>query len=46
MVTLTGFNGLTTICMELDVAGLFEMQTVIDEVKSQETRSPDAGLYV
>jgi hypothetical protein len=46
MVMLTGFNGLMIICTVLDVAGLFEIQTVIDEVKIQDTRSPDAGLYV
>jgi tetrahydromethanopterin S-methyltransferase subunit C len=44
MVMLTGFSGLTIICMELDIAGLFEIQAVIDEVKMQDTRSPDAGL--
>ena len=44
MVTLTGFNGLTTICIELDVEGLFEMQTVSDEVRTQVIRSPDTGL--
>src|ERR1039457_1439808 len=46
MVMLTGFSGLTVISMVFDVAGLFEMHTVIDEVKTQDTRSPDAGLYV
>jgi hypothetical protein len=30
--------------MELDIAGLFVMHTVIDEVKTQDTKSPDAGL--
>jgi hypothetical protein len=46
IVMVTGFSGLTIICMVLEVAGLFEMQTVIDEVKMHDTRSPDAGLYV
>ena len=44
MVTLTGFTGFTTICIALDVAGLFEIQKVIDEVKTQDTKSPDTGL--
>jgi len=30
--------------MVLDVAGLFEMHTTIEEVKMQDTMSPDAGL--
>ena len=46
MVMLTGFSGLTIICMVLDVAGLFEMHTVSEEVKMQETISPLSGLYV
>ena len=46
MVTLTGFSGLTIIGIVLEVAGLFVIHTLIDEVKTQETRSPDAGLYV
>jgi hypothetical protein len=41
---LTGFRGLTIICMVLEVAGLFEMHTIIDEVKIQYTRSPFTGL--
>ena len=32
--------------MVLDVAGLFEIHTLSDEVRMQDTRSPDAGLYV
>ena len=44
MVMLTGFRGLTIICMVLDVAGLFDMHTVIEEVKMQDTRSPFNGL--
>ena len=46
MVRLTGFSGLTIICMVFEFAGLFEMHTVIDEVKTQDTRSLFAGLYM
>jgi len=46
MVMLTVFSGLTIICMVFDVAGLFEMHTIIDEVKTQDTRSLFAGLYM
>ena len=33
--TLTGSKGLTVMVMAFEVAGLFEMQVVIDEVKTQ-----------
>ena len=45
-VTLTGKFGFTTITMEFDVAGLFEMQTVFEEVIVQVTTSAFAGVYV
>ena len=44
MVMLTGFSGLTIICIVLEVAGLLVIQTEIDEVKIHDTKSPDAGL--
>ena len=34
-LTLTGCKGLTVMVMAFEVAGLFEMQVVIDEVKTQ-----------
>ena len=43
--TLTGRIGFTTMVIVLDVSGLFKMHPVMDEVKMQDTRSPDAGLY-
>ena len=46
MVMLTGFSGLTIICIVFDVAGLLVIQTEREEVNIQDTRSPDAGLYV
>ena len=43
-VTLTGRLGLTTIVIVSDVAGLFEMQTVREEVIIQLTWSPFNGV--
>ena len=34
-LTLTGCKGLTVMVMEFEIAGLFEMQVVIDEVRTQ-----------
>ena len=41
--TLTGRLGLTIIVIVFDVAGLLEMQTVIEEVRIQVTWSPLTG---
>ena len=43
--TLTGRFGLTTIVIIFDVAGLLEIQTVIEEVRTQVTWSPLTGTY-
>ena len=43
-VTLTGRFGLTVMVIPLDVAGLFEMQTVRDDVSSQVTISVFTGV--
>ena len=42
--TLTGRFGLTTIVIVFDVAGLFDMQTDMEEVKTHLTRSPFKGV--
>jgi len=42
---LTGRFGFTVIVIVLDVAGLPAGQSML-EVRMQDTRSPDAGLYV
>jgi hypothetical protein len=42
--TLTGRFGLTIIVIPLEVAGLFEMQAVIEEVSTQVTISPFTGV--
>jgi len=42
--TLTGFNGFTTIVIAFEVAGLLEIQTVLDEVRIHVTISPFAGI--
>jgi len=44
--TLTGRFGLTAIVIVFDVAGLFEVQTVLDDVKTHFTASPLIGVYV
>ena len=44
METLTGFNGLTTIEIAFDVAGLFETQMVLEEIRTHETASPLVGI--
>ena len=44
MVMLTGRFGLTTMTIEFDVAGLFEMQTVFEEVMVQLMTSAFAGI--
>jgi len=46
MVTLTGKSGLTTIVIGFDVAGLFSVQRLFDEVRTQKTISPFTGVYV
>jgi len=43
-VILTGRFGLTTITIEFEVAGLFEMQTVKEEVRMHLTTSPFTGV--
>ena len=45
METLTGRLGLTIIVIELEVAGLFAVQAVIEEVRIQVTLSPLFGVY-
>ena len=42
--TLTGSNGLTVMVMAFEVAGLFEMQTNSEEVRTQVTISLLAGV--
>jgi hypothetical protein len=42
--TLTGSNGLTVMVMAFEVAGLFEMQTNSEEVRTQVTISLFAGV--
>jgi hypothetical protein len=42
-VMLTGSKVLTTMVMALEVAGLFEMQVAMEEVRTQLTISPLAG---
>ena len=44
--TLTGRLGLTTIVMVFEVAGLLEIQTVSEEVRTHVTMSPVTGIYV
>jgi hypothetical protein len=43
-VMLTGSNGLTTMVIALLVAGLFEMQVAMEEVRTQLTISPLMGV--
>ncbi len=43
IVTLTGRVGITVMVIMFDVSGLLVMQVVSEEVRMQETRSPDAG---
>ena len=42
--TLTGRFGLTIIVIVFDVAGLFEIQTEMEEIKTQLTWSPFNGV--
>jgi hypothetical protein len=42
--TLTGSNGLTVMVMAFEVAGLFEMQTNSEEVRTQVTISLFVGV--
>ena len=42
--TLTGRFGLTIIVIVFDVSGLFDVHTTFEEVRTHDTRSPDAGL--
>ena len=42
--TLTGRFGLTIMTIVSDVAGLFVIQVVLDEVRTQETWSPLTGV--
>jgi hypothetical protein len=44
--TLTGWSCKISMVMEFDVAGLFEIQTVFEEVIVQFTTSAFAGVYV
>jgi hypothetical protein len=44
-VTVTGRFGFTVIGIEFDVAGLFEVQVVFEEVSTQVTISLFAGIY-
>ena len=44
LFTLTGSKGLTVMVMAFEVAGLFEIQEDIDEVKIQVTMSLLAGV--
>jgi hypothetical protein len=43
-VMLTGRSGFTVIVIAFDVAGLFEVQTVFDEVSTQVTTSLFDGI--
>jgi hypothetical protein len=43
--TLTGSNGFTVMATTFEAAGLFEMQTVIEDVSMHCTWSPLAGAY-
>ena len=45
METLTGRFGLTVIVIEFDVAGLFDIQIVLEEVRVQVTKSLFKGIY-
>ena len=45
METLTGKFGLTVIVIEFDVAGLFDIQIVLEEVRVQVTKSLFNGKY-
>ena len=42
--TLTGRFGFTTIVIVFDVAGLFWMHPVMEEVRTQVTTSPFSGM--
>ena len=45
METLTGRFGLTVIVIEFDIAGLFDIQIVLEEVRVQVTKSLFKGTY-